>query len=268
MTDFKLILVLSFLFSMVLVVIFPDICGDKSREEWENYLRSSEVILIKKDLEMGRTDFWKVTLDNGKLQKIAVFKYVDRTRPHLIPDSYKYEVAAYILDKFLGLDLVPPTVTRNIEGQTGSLQLFLNGDTVISEEERINRKIEPPDPEVFKQNLQDLEVFEILTYLDPRQISDIKIDLDSWHIFRVDFSEAFAPVPSLLTNRKITGCSKDLYKQLKHLDIDKLSSRLSEYLNEEELKAFLIRLGLVVDEIESLIKEKGEGRDPLSGKHS
>jgi hypothetical protein len=257
MTVFKLILIQIFLFSMVIAITFPDIYEDKSREEWENYLRSSEVILIKKSLEMGRTDFWKVTLDDGKMKKTAVFKYVDRTRPHLIPDSYKYEIAAYILDEFLRLNMVPPTVTRNIEGQIGSLQLFLNKDNIISEEERINRNIEPSNPEDFRLSLQDLEVFETLTYLEPRQMSDIKIDLESWHIFRVDFSEAFAPVPSLLKNRKITGCSKNLFEKLKNIDVKKLQDRLSEYLNEEELKALLIRLELVVDEIDSLIKEKG-----------
>lgn len=258
MTDFKLIWILFFLFLIVFSITFSDVYEDKSREEWERYLRTSEIILVEKNLEMGRTDFWKVTLDDGKLQKKAVFKYLNRCRPLSIPDSYKYEIAAYILDKLLDLNMVPPTVEREVEGQTGSLQLFLTQEDLISEEDRIRKNIEPSNSEDFRHDLQNLEVFETLTYLESRQINDILIDIKSWHIYRIDFSEAFEPAPSLLTNRKITGCSKNLYKHMKNLDVDELEGQLSEYLNEEELKALKIRLKLVVDTIDRLIEEKGE----------
>lgn len=237
---------------------FSNIWENKSREEWENYLKTSELVRIEKELDMGRTDFWKVTLNDGYLQRVAVFKYIDRSRPHLIPDSYKYEIAAYILDKLLDLNMVPPTIKREIEGQTGSLQLFLSQDEIFSESERIRKNIEPLNPEIFKHDLIDMGIFEILTYLDPRQMSDIKIDIKSWHVYRVDFSEAFAPVPDLLKNREIVGCSKNLYRHMKNLDTDELEKKLDEYLNQEELQALIIRLKLVTEEIDRLIANKGE----------
>ena len=103
-----------------------------------------------------------------------------------------------------------------------------------------------------------MNVFEILTYLDPRQKDDIKIDIKSWHVYRVDFSEAFAPVPSLLKDREISGCSKDLYNHMKNLDLEELHKKLDEYLNEEELKALITRLNLIIEEIDKLIEKKGE----------
>lgn len=39
--------------------------------------------------------------------------------------SYQKERAAYLVDLFLGFDLVPATVIRNIEGKMGSLQKFI-----------------------------------------------------------------------------------------------------------------------------------------------
>jgi len=230
----------------------------KSREEWENYLKTSEVVRIQKELDMGRTDFWKIALYDGSLEKTAIFKYIDRSRPHLIPDSYKYEIAAYTLDKLLNLNMVPPVVRRDIEGHSGSLQLFLTQDEVFSESERMRKNISPLDPEVFKNDLLNMNVFEILTYLDPRQKDDVKIDIKSWHVYRVDFSEAFAPVPSLLKDREISGCSKDLYNHMKNLDIEELHKKLDEYLNEEELPALITRLNLIIEEIDKLIEKKGE----------
>lgn len=40
-------------------------------------------------------------------------------------ESYQSEIAAYELDKFLGLGMVPPTVERRIEGEVGSAQLWV-----------------------------------------------------------------------------------------------------------------------------------------------
>ena len=39
--------------------------------------------------------------------------------------SYKNEIAAYELDKLLKLDMVPPTVERQLQGITGAAQLWV-----------------------------------------------------------------------------------------------------------------------------------------------
>jgi hypothetical protein len=41
--------------------------------------------------------------------------------------TYRHEIAAYRLDRLLGLDLVPVTVERSFDGRTGSMQVFLEG---------------------------------------------------------------------------------------------------------------------------------------------
>ena len=39
--------------------------------------------------------------------------------------SYEAEIAAYELDKLLKLDMVPPTVERLLQGNTGSARLWV-----------------------------------------------------------------------------------------------------------------------------------------------
>ncbi len=56
-----------------------------------------------------------VTFDNGLM---AVFK------PRL--EAAQWEVAAYKLARWLGLSLIPPTIAREINGQIGSLQLYVS----------------------------------------------------------------------------------------------------------------------------------------------
>jgi len=41
--------------------------------------------------------------------------------------SYRHEIAAYRLDRLLGLDLVPVTVERSHEGTAGAMQIFMEG---------------------------------------------------------------------------------------------------------------------------------------------
>jgi hypothetical protein len=61
-------------------------------------------------------DVFYVVLDNGVE---AVFK------PDLEAQDMYGEIAAYQANKLLGVDFVPPTVKRSINGQSGSLQLYV-----------------------------------------------------------------------------------------------------------------------------------------------
>ena len=40
-------------------------------------------------------------------------------------ESYKSEIAAYELDKLLKMDMVPPTVERQIDGSNGAAQQWV-----------------------------------------------------------------------------------------------------------------------------------------------
>lgn len=228
------------------------------RKEMENYLRTADIISVKKDESAGRTAPWRINLNDGKIARQGHFKHVNRLRPSLFPaDSYKYDIAAYKLDKLLDLNIVPPIVEREIEGTKGSLQLFLEG--IITENERKIRKIDPPDPISFKNTLEVINVFENLVYdeecFDP---DDTLIQMADWKVWRVDFSMAFSPTPELIPGSKITRCSKKLYQNLLKLDNEAAKAMLKPYLNDEEIEALLKRKNIIIEKIQQLIKEKGE----------
>lgn len=230
------------------------------QKELENYFRKAKVGPDK--LRAGRrTEAWRVNLDDGKIKRKGIFKVTNRTRPHQLPDSYKYGIAAYELDKLLDLNLVPLIVEREIEGRKGSLQKYLEGG--LTEAERRRKKIKPPDPESLENTLEELTVFENLTYsssfCDQRDLGDILImHKEDWKVWRVDFSEAFAPSPELISGCKITRCSKKLYQNLKKLDHKVLKAKLKHYLNDEEISTLLKRKNIIIEKIKQLINEKGE----------
>ncbi len=173
-----------------------------------------------------------------------------------MPDSYKYDIAAYELTKLLGIELIPPVVEREIGGRQGTLQTLL--ENCIRERDRKRKKINPPDAKAFNNALEELNVFVNLAYDDCYNFDDIYIHQANWQVCRVDFSEAFYPSLELLPGCEITTCSKKLYKGLIDLAEEEVRETLGRYLSEEEITACLVRKKLILEKINALIAEKGE----------
>lgn len=71
------------------------------------------------------------------------------------PESYLREVAAYKLDRLLGLNMVPLTVLRDIQGQTHSLQLYYPRDIDYDRGETRKRSDLAP-------RIPDLAIFDFI----------------------------------------------------------------------------------------------------------
>lgn len=234
---------------------------DDKRLEMEKYLRKAAIGPDR--IPIGRrTDAYLVDLDDGKTKRKGVLRFTDTPRPRYPADSYKYTIAAYELDKLLDLNMVPPTVERQENGKKGSLQLGIESP-FIDERSRQLKKIEPPDPETFNNNLDDLYIFENLVHCSALleyggNLDDILIEENDWKLWRIDLTQAFAPYSELISDREITRCSKKLYRNLLKLEDRVIKAQVKKYLNKNEIKAVLERKNLIIKKIQSLIKEKGE----------
>ena len=72
-------------------------------------------------------------------------------------ESYKSEIAAYELDKLLGMHMVPPVVERSIEGETGALVFWLEGVKGWNKD----RPVRGPEPEWSRQ-ISRMKLFDQL----------------------------------------------------------------------------------------------------------
>lgn len=256
--------VLAISFVMAFVLAFLIYCKaqtaykeDPKQKEMEIYLKTAKIISINKNDIAGRTAPWDINLDDGKIKRRARFKHLDRHRPSILADSYKYEIAAYELDKLLNLNIVPPVVEREIEGIKGSLQIFI--EDCIPESERKRRGMAPPDRKRYKDNLEEINVFENLVHDEECfDQDDTLIHVEDWKVCRVDFSMAFSPVSDLIPGCQITRCSKKLYQNLSDLEHRTVKAALKSYLNEDEIEALLKRKNIIIEKIKNLIEEKGK----------
>ncbi len=230
-------------------------------EKMEKYLKT--VTIGPNWRSVGaRTEAYIVNLNDGKIKRGGFLKFTNRSRPHNLPDSYKYAIAAYELNKLLDLNIVPPIVEREIEDRKASLQILIKN--ALTEDMRQVKKTEAPDHKSFSNTLKDVNVFDNLTYSSSLceykgQLSDILIEhKKDWKVWRIDLSQAFGPYSELIPNCEITRCSRKLYQNLLKLDDKIINSKLSKYINKEEMKALLKRKKIIIETIKKLIKEKGE----------
>ena len=118
--------------------------------ELENFLLKAEFVEAK-TLSVGITAPKKVKLVLDGETRYGVWKTVDEYKALMkfdggrvdvdFQDSWKSEIAAYEIDKIIGLRMVPATVERTYKGAKGSLQFWV--DSMMTEAEHKKTKATP-----------------------------------------------------------------------------------------------------------------------------
>ena len=208
----------------------------------------------------------RITLTDGSRTLRAIFKHEDTVYPEFrfsdgrevrrAKDSYRHEIAAFELNRMLGLDLVPPCVERKIESRTGSLCLWVEG--LMTEAERRERGLQPPDPVQFKGQLREIELFQqFIADLDYSDFRNLIVDEDS-RIHKVDCSMAFDADPDLLTGLYSSRLSRRLVQALGALDKKEMSEKLKPWLLKDQRSGLWERRNRILKRAERLIADHGE----------
>jgi hypothetical protein len=235
-----------------------------TKEEMKQFLLTANVV-SSHHTSKGITSPWRLTLNDGKVTHDASFQTIDEHKTNvpvpggvemLFVDSYKYNIAGYILADLLGLgDLVPVTVERKWQGRTGSLSWW--EPAKMDEADRRARKIIPPDADNWNKNMFTIALLYELVYdTDPNQ-TNILIG-DNWQVWRIDFTRAFRLHKDLQNPKQLMRCDRQLLERLKKLDADELEQKTKPYLTKSEVKALIARRDKIVAHFEKLIAAKGE----------
>ena len=235
-------------------------------EEAEAFLRTAHVV-ARTPIGKGITRPTRLTLTDGSKTHRAVWKTINDRRMGLqriegggyefdFRDSWKSEVAAYELDKLLGLGLVPPTVERRIAGRTGSLQLWV--EAAMTEDERKRKGLEAPDAAAWNAQMHKVRLLHQLTYnTDYRNVRNVLVD-PKFRVYAVDSSRAFRIQEELLTPEDLVGFSRAVLERLRALDRPTLEARLGAWLEGRQIDGLLARRDRILALVKERIAEKGE----------
>jgi len=236
-------------------------------EAAETFLRNAKVVALEEYDTKGITKPRKAVLTHGGLTLRAVFKDVDEFIPEVklaggrtlfrLEDDYKHEIAAYELDKLLGLDLVPPTVERKIGREWGSLQMWISGAMTEWQRQMIEQ-LSPPDLARWNDEISTLKVFlQLIWDTDYNNISNIMVD-ESWKIWKIDSSRAFYVDNELRREAALTRFSRRMLTSLENLDRTELETTMKRWLDKRQIRALWERRCRILELAAVRVAELGE----------
>ncbi|OGD11823.1 MAG: hypothetical protein A2Y86_01475 [Candidatus Aminicenantes bacterium RBG_13_62_12] len=241
-------------------------------EKWEDFLKTAKIVSQEQLTgPLAVTNPWKLTLEKDGVQHRGLWKDVLGERVHGFKETWKGEVAAYRLSRYLGLDMVPPTVEREFQGSRGSCQLWVDSWNTL--ETILGKKIKTPGPKVngFFRALFLQRAFDNLIANEDRHQRNYLI-MDDWRMILIDHSRSFRTTKKFTTkliyDEKFKEGPNFIMAELPRAFVDAMKALTSEvvhevvgeYLTDEEIAATMARRDLIIAWLNKRIAELGEAK--------
>jgi hypothetical protein len=243
------------------------------RPFWEEFLKTAE-ISRSEEIGEGVNKPFKLYLQKAETKAQACWKNPTGLRDGFL-EGWQYEIAAYELDKLIGLNLVPPAVEREFNGQPGALVYWVTSEYSLLR--IMEERIKIPDSALpHTEKMKYLaRAWDALVANDDRTQQNVLYTKD-WRMILIDHSQAFRSsqeyCDNLLYGRKGLKRGDDgrplLFRRLprwfvdnlKKLDFSTVKEAVGPFLTDKEIEAVIKRKSLLLAEIEEMIKESGEAK--------
>jgi hypothetical protein len=236
----------------------PTLTDTLTDEEKEQFLKKGRVIKSG-GTKKGITGSTKATLSDGKITHDVHIQTHDEEKAKFegkdgvefnFRDTWRFYVAGYRLDRLIGLNMVPVSVSRAYNSKPASYTWWID-DVIMDEVDRKNKNIQPPDIAAWNEQMQLVRVFDQLIYNVDRNMTNILITKD-WRIWAIDHGRAFRRMSDLKSPANLTHCDRQLLERMKALDEQTLKKTMKDFLGEFEIKPLLARRDKIVKHFESL----------------
>jgi hypothetical protein len=172
-------------------------------------------------------------------------------------DSWRNNVAAYRLDRLLGLGFVPVTVARPYRREPAAWTWWVD-DVLMDERDRYEKGISPPRPlEWILQNYV-VKVFDQLIYNFDRSLENLLIDKD-WRLWMIDHTRSFKIFGELRNEEELPPrCERRLLASLRRLDSPLLEKTMGDLLEGGQIDGLLARRDKIVRFYDDQVAARGE----------
>lgn len=238
-------------------------------EQMKDFLKNAKIIRSR-TTSKGITAPKRVTLTDGVITHDAAFQSVDerqtvanltgagrqaKTELNFV-DSYRYNLGAYALAGLLGLDhMMPVHVERRWAGAPGAMSWWV--DTLMDESDRLKKKIQPPNPTDWNNQMYRMRIFSALVRDTDRNLTNVLITPE-WKVIMIDFSRGFRLQPILMHEKDLAKMDRALLRRLEALTTDTVKQAVGDWLTNAEIDAMMKRRDLLVAHFKKLIAELGE----------
>ena len=221
--------------------------------EFEAYLKTAEVVKVE-DIGVGVTKPKRAHLAPGGLCESAAWKPI---RPGMYSgfwESYKAEIAAYEIDKLLGLDMVPPTVEKRVNNDTGAAIQWVEQTRSFKQ---LGGVPQPPPThfDSFNRQMARAKMFDNLIGNRDPNLGNWLVD-PAWNLVLIDHTRALTNFNDRV--HKLQRIDAALWEKMQGLTEEALAAAVGPWLGGREIKAILERRKRMAADIEQLVKEKSE----------
>jgi hypothetical protein len=237
-----------------------------SPADMETFLLEGKIVQKKGALK-GVTNAFRVTLSNGAVTHDAQVQNVDIAKAQFtvdpkhsevnFKDSYRYNIAAYRLAVLLGLDNVPVSVERTVDGKPAAITWWL--DNVMDDGDRRKKKIANANPLRAADYYAVMYVFDELIQNRDRNQGNILWSPDS-RMWLIDHTRAFRTGRDFLKPENLTRIERGLFQKLRALDRTALAAAAGRTLTRDEIDALFSRRDRLVLFFDQRIATLGEDK--------
>jgi hypothetical protein len=187
------------------------------------------------------TTWQLVQIETEDITVSAYFKEISEE------EKFVPELAAFKIDRLLGLGMIPVTVLREINGKRGTLQ-FVPANT-ITERERVAKGETSDTPCPIDKQLQAMYVFDSLIGNSARNPSSMLYSSEDWLLMLVDHELAFdveQEWPAYLSETELE-IGDQWRARLRELSDDLLQEELGDVLDSRRQQALYQRRDTLVE---------------------
>jgi hypothetical protein len=237
--------------------------ADWSDAQKEEFLLGSEVT-ERHSIDVGVTGSRRLTLARNGVSHDAHFQSIEVTKPIFespqgrelnFRDSYQFNIAAYRLDRLIGLNLVPVSVPFKDGRTSGAATWWVDNVKMMERDRRKNGAI-PPNQEEWNDQMYNIRVFNELVYNTDPNLGNVLITND-WLPVAIDFTRAFRRQETLRHVENLVKVDRRVYEGLKDLSEDALTASIGRFVSKPELRAILARRDAIVAVFDRNISEQG-----------
>jgi len=224
--------------------------SDAAREE---FLARARIVRTR-PAPKGVTNTMRVTLSDGSVEHDASIQAIDERRMVFetpqgtelnFKDSWRFNVAAYRIDRLLEIGMVPTTVERRHGAKPASFTWWVD-DVLMDEQQRYRGNRSSPDSDDWNQQMWTTRLFDQLIANVDRNLGNLLID-KGWSIWMIDHSRAFRMNPAPRSPENLSKVERRLLDRMRDLNQDNVRRAVGNSLNAEEITALLKRRDRIVE---------------------
>jgi hypothetical protein len=219
----------------------------------EDYIRTAQITRME-ETSRGVTRPRRAYLAPGGPVDSISWKVLPPKQSGGYFESSQSEIAAYELDKMLALQMVPPKVERESNGEIGAAIMWATPTRSFA---GLGGVPKPPPAEFSRWNVQlaKAKLFQnLIGDIDPN-LGNWLVD-PAWNLILIDHSRALTDTTRLVHTMQRIDLA--LWKRMQELTDASLTASVGKWLGRREIEGILKRRAKMEEEIAKLVRKQGE----------